>query len=200
MTKSTLSLRLFTVLSMLLWATFSSTVHARQLDDVNFPDKITIDGSDTPLQLNGMGYRTKFVFKIYIGGLYTESKVNSREEAQALKGPKRVVMHMVYDEVSREKMAKAWREGFEDNNSDEQLAKLQTRLDTLASYFPDLKAGNVVLLDYDPTQGTCITINGEKKGVIEGADFYVALLDVWLGDDPADDELKDAMLGIEEEE
>ena len=69
----------------------------------------------------------------------------------------------------------------------------------MVGYFPDLKAGDVVLLDYVPVQGTYVTINTEKKGVIEGADFYAALLDVWLGEDPADDDLKDAMLGIEEE-
>lgn len=197
MTKSNLGFYLFSVFS--IWLFFSPTVHARQIGDVVLPDNITIDGTDRPLQLNGMGYRTKFIFKIYVGALYTESKISSRDAVQALKGPKRVVMHMVYDEVAREKMASAWREGFEDNNSDEQLAKLQTRLETLVSYFPDLKAGDVVLLDYVPAQGTYVTINGEKKGVIEGANFYAALLDVWLGEDPADNDLKDAMLGIEEE-
>lgn len=197
MAKNNLGFYLFSVFSICVF--FSSTVLARQIDDVVLPDNITIDGTDRPLQLNGLGYRTKFIFKIYIGALYTESKVSSRDEVQALKGPKRVVMHMVYDEVAREKMASAWRDGFEDNNADEQLAKLQARLETLVSYFPDLKAGDVVLLDYVPAQGTYVTINGEKKAVIEGADFYAALLDVWLGDDPADEGLKDAMLGIEEE-
>lgn len=95
--------------------------------------------------------------------------------------------------------ASAWREGFEDNNPDQQLAKLQTRLETLVSYFPDLKAGDVVLLDYIPGQGTYVSINGEKKGVIAGADFYAALLDVWLGEEPADDDLKEAMLGNNED-
>ena len=42
-------------------------------------------------------------FKIYVGALYTESTVNSRDAAQALQGPKRVAMHMVYDEVARKK-------------------------------------------------------------------------------------------------
>lgn len=197
MTKNNLGFCLSVVFTMGVF--LSPTVHARQLDDVVLPDNITIDGTDRPLQLNGLGYRTKFIFKIYVGALYTESKVSSRDEVQALKGPKRVVMHMVYDEVAREKMASAWREGFEDNNPDQQLAKLQTRLETLVSYFPDLKAGDVVLLDYIPGQGTYVSINGEKKGVIAGADFYAALLDVWLGEEPADDDLKEAMLGNNED-
>ena len=174
---------------------FSMTAQARQLDDVTLPDSVTIEGTDVKLQLNGMGYRTKFVFDIYVGALYTESKVESRDAVQALKGPKRVVMHMVYDEVEREKITNGWNDGFEENNSDGQLVKLQARLKTFNSYFPDLKKNDVLYFDYIPDTGTRVTINGEVKGDVEGADFNAALLDVWLGEEPADDDLKDAMLG-----
>jgi len=198
MTTEKLIRRTYTTFFMLLTVVFFSTAgHARQLDDVTLPDSVTLDGTDVALQLNGMGYRTKFIFNIYVGALYTESKVESRDAVQALKGPKRVVMHMVYDEVSKEKMANAWHEGFEENNSDDQLDKLKSRLDTFIAYFPDLKEGDIVLLDFIPGKGTRVTINGAVKGVIAGDDFYAALLDVWLGDEPADDDLKEAMLGDE---
>ena len=186
-------------LMMALSVLFSTSVNARQLDEVTLPDSVTLDGTDVVLQLNGMGYRTKFIFDIYVGGLYTESRVESRDAAQALKGPKRVVMHMVYDEVERKKITNGWNDGFEENNSDQQLKKLQARLKIFNSYFPDLKKNDVLLFDYVPATGTRVTINGEVKGVIEGADFYSALLDVWLGEEPADDDLKDAMLGEDEE-
>jgi hypothetical protein len=185
--------------SLVILTTFSFSSYARQLGDVTLPDNVTLQGSDVKLQLNGLGYRTKFIFKVYVGGLYTESAVNSRDAVQALQGPKRVAMHMVYDEVARKKMVSAWNDGFEDNNSKEQLKKLQARLDTFVSYFPDLVEGDVIYLDYIPNVGTRVTIKGEEKGVIEGADFYAAVLDVWLGEDPADEGLKDAMLNIEEE-
>lgn len=184
----------------LIAVAFSSTAYARQLDDVTLADTVTLNGSDVTLQLNGMGYRTKFVFKIYVGALYTESKVKSRDEVQALKGPKRVLMHMVYDEVEREKITDGWKDGFEENSSDEQLEKLQSRLATFNSYFPDLKKGDVILFDFVPATGTRVTINDEVKGIIEGVDFYSALLDVWLGEEPADDDLKDAMLCLSEEQ
>lgn len=187
-------LRLLVVFSLLM--SFSVPSSARQLDNVSLPDSITIDGTSIPLQLNGMGYRTKFFFDIYVAGFYTESKVITRDAAQALTGPKRFLMHMVYDDVSQQKMADAWREGFEENNSDAQLEKLNSRLLTLISYFPDLIKDDVVLLDYIPSSGTRVTINDEVKGVIAGVDFYIALLDVWLGGEPADDDLKDALLGV----
>ena len=183
------------VIAMML----STPVYSRQLGDVDLPDSVTLDGTEQVLQLNGMGYRTKFVFKVYVGALYTETKADSRDKVQSLKGPKRIVMHMVHDEVSREKMNAAWLEGFEDNNSDEQFGRLKTRLDTFTALFPDLKAGDVIYLDYIPSSGTQVIFNGEKKPVIEGADFYAALLDVWLGEEPADGDLKDALLGLTED-
>jgi len=189
--------RIFFVL--LTAALFSTSLQARQLDDVMLPNSVVLEGTDTVLQLNGMGYRTKFIFNIYVGALYTESKVKTRDEVQALKGPKRVVMHMVYDEVSKGKMANAWREGFEENNSDGQLKKLKARLDKFIAYFPDLKEGDVVLLDYIPGKGTRVMIDNDVKGIIKGADFYSALLDVWLGEEPADEDLKEAMLGEEDD-
>ena len=189
-----------TLLLALQLVFFSVATEARQLGDVTLPDKVKIPGSDVELQLNGMGYRTKFVFKIYVAALYTESSVASRDSVQSLKGPKRIVMHMVYDEVERGKIIDGWNDGFEENNSDDKLANLQARIDTFNSYFSDLKKGDVLLYDYIPEKGARVTINGEEKGVIEGADFYSALLDIWLGDEPADDDLKDAMLGIANDE
>jgi hypothetical protein len=186
-------------LIMLLSLSFSTSLQAKTLDDVTLPDTVTLEGSDVSLQLNGMGYRTKFIFDIYVGALYIDSKASTRDAVQALKGPKRVLMHMVYDEVSHDKMAAAWQDGFEDNASDEQMEKLKDRLKTFITYFPDLKKGYIVLMDYIPASGTHVTINGEKKGVIEGADFYAALLDVWLGEEPADDDLKEAMLGQQDD-
>jgi hypothetical protein len=161
---------------------------------------VKVPGSDVELLLNGMGYRTKFVFKIYVAALYTETSVTTRDSVQSLKGPKRIVMHMVYDEVEREKIIDGWNDGFVENNSDEQLKSLQARIDVFNSYFSDLKKGDVLLYDFIPGTGTRVTINGEEKGVIEGADFYAALLDIWLGDEPADDDLKDAMLGMANDE
>ncbi len=200
MTTERLIRRIYTAFFMLVSvALFSTAIQARQLDDVVLPDSVTIEGTDVVLQLNGMGYRTKFIFNIYVGGLYTESRVESRDAVQALKGPKRVVMHMVYDEVSREKITNGWNDGFEENNSYEQLEKLQPRLKIFNSYFHNLKKGDVLLFDYIPEKGTRVTINGDVRGVVEGADFYSALLDVWLGDEPADGDLKEAMLGEEDD-
>jgi hypothetical protein len=53
----------------------------------------------------------------------------------------------------------------------------------------------VILIDYLPGSGTRITVNGAAKGTIAGEDFNRALLRIWLGDNPADSDLKKGLLG-----
>lgn len=172
---------------------FGYPLHAREFNDLKFPDKVSL--ADTQLQLNGIGMRTKFFFDIYIGALYTEAAAKTRDEVQAQKGPKRVLMHFVYGEVGSEKLVDGWTEGFEENQTEGQLKSLGERLEKFNAMFTTVHKGDVVLLDYIPGKGTLVKIRGEEQGVIEGEDFYSALLDVWLGEEPADDDLKEAMLG-----
>lgn len=174
---------------------FGTLLHAREFNNLSFPDKVTLAGTNTELQLNGIGMRTKFVFDVYIGALYTKSAAKTRDEVHAQEGPKRVLMHFVYDEVEAEKLAGGWTDGFEENQADDELKKLSERLQKFNAMFTTVHAGDVILLDYIPGKGTIVKIRDEEKGVIEGEDFYSALLDVWLGDEPADDDLKEAMLG-----
>lgn len=169
---------------------------AREFYDVQFPERVTLPGTDTELQLNGIGFRTKFFFKIYIGALYTETEVNTRDEVQALKGPVRVQMHFVYDEVEREKLVSAWNDGFKGNTTSEQLAELSGRIEKFNGLFKTARKGDVVLLDAIPGKGVRVTMNGENKGMIAGDDFCTALLDIWLGESPADEGLKEAMLNL----
>ena len=180
---------------VLLLCAYTSLVQAVLYEDVSFPDTVTLVGTNDVLQLNGIGLRTKFFFDIYIGALYTETAVNSRDAVHALTGPKRIMMHIVYGEVSKEKLVSGWNEGFENNNTSERLAALEKNITRFNSMFPTLVEGDVVTLDFIPDKGTVVTIKGENKGLIAGDAFYAALLDIWLGDEPADDDLKESLLG-----
>ena len=173
----------------------SSSPYAREFGGFNFPDKIALPGTNKTVQLNGVGYRKKFFIKVYIGALYTERLSRSRDEVIALEGPGRVMMHILYDEISSEKLVDAWNEGFENNLSDEALEKLRPQIVSFNTMFPTVVKDDVIYIDYIPGTGTRVTINDEKKGVIAGRDFYNALLDIWLGEEPADKSLRKAMLG-----
>mgnify|MGYP001811981311 FL=1 len=49
--------------------------------------------------------------------------------------------------------------------------------------------------DYVPDQGVRITRNDKVLGMIAGKDYKNALLEIWLGNRPADKKLKKGMLG-----
>jgi hypothetical protein len=176
---------------------FSFSAHSREFNDQQFPDQITLGDTDVQLQLNGVGMRTKFIFDVYIGALYTEKSAKTRDDVVAQTGPNRVQMHFVYDEVSDEKLVSGWNDGFEENQTEEKLKALHERIEKFNAMFTTVHEGDVILLDYIPGKGTVVNIKGVEKGVIEGEDFNNALLDIWLGEEPADDDLKDAMLGFE---
>ena len=173
---------------------FSSIVSARQLAGINIPEQVQQTEPAHTLQLNGAGIRSKFIFDIYVGALYLEHKAHSAEAVLAQSGANRVSMYFLYKKVSREKLVAGWNEGFANNTSREQLEVLRPRLEQFNTFFPTVKRGDTIQFDYTGTETTQVRINGELKGSIAGADFNKALLKVWLGSEPADADLKQAML------
>lgn len=167
--------------------------YATEISGVMVNDTLqTEDG--TTLQLNGAGVRSKLFMDIYIAELYMEKPSASAAAVIGDKGKKRIVMHFLYSEVAKDKLVDAWNEGFKENNSAGDLAKLQERIQQFNNLFVDVKKGDVIILDYAPATGTVVTIKGQKKGTIAGADFNEALLKIWLGEKPVNAGLKEKML------
>jgi hypothetical protein len=77
---------------------------------------------------------------------------------------------------------------------------LRDRLTRFNGLFRTVRRGDVIELDFLPDGSVEVWINNELQGQVKGADFQRALLLVWLGDDPADEDLKQAMLNLQEEE
>jgi len=177
---------------IILFLSLSFSVQAKKIAGVQIDDSVTIKGAE--LTLNGAGIRTKFVFDIYVAAFYTVNPVKKIEQISDA-APMRMAMHFVYDEVSKEKLVDGWNDGFEDNLSDEQLAKLKSRINLFNELFQTVRAGDVIELDFVPGKGTLVNINNKNKGVISGAEFYRALLMIWLGKDPVGDDLKESLLG-----
>lgn len=166
---------------------------AREVEGVNLPERITVDGQE--LVLNGAGVREKFFFDIYVAGLYLPQKETDAGKILAQDQPWRMVMHFLFRKVDSEKLADGWEEGFTANLEATRLDRLRARLDHFKSLFPTMRRGEEIILDYRPGRGVLVNIEGQEKGVIGGSDFARALLSVWLGREPVTDELKAALLG-----
>ena len=175
---------------------FSSLTPAAELSGVFVDDEIVADNGQT-LVLNGMGLREKFWVDLYVGSLYLPKKSRDVGEILSRPGPWRLQLDVVYKEVAREKLLEAWREGFEKNQSPETLKQLQTQIDQFYAYFDTnaLKKDRYVI-DYLPSQGIRVSKNQQQLGLIPGEDFRNAVLEIWLGNYPADKKLKKGMLGL----
>jgi hypothetical protein len=179
------------VLLTLLAAAVLLNARAASLDGISVPDSAVVGGK--PLVLNGVGLRTKFFFRIYVGALYLPQKAGTAAAVMSQNGPDRILMHMIYA-VSKNQFADAWHEGFKDNNPS-MSPGLQADIAQFIGYFGDSRKGDVITLDYVPGQGTQVNWNGQTKGSIPGEDFHQALLNVFLGPNPPTESLKKSLLG-----
>jgi len=149
------------------------------------------------LVLNGTGLRTKFFFKVYVAGLYLDVKVQTGAAVLANSGAKRMLFHLLRN-VSGKQMLEAINEIIPANHSDDEMKVLSSRLNTFSKIFEsvaEVRKGETVMFDYEPGSGTRVIVGGIDKGIIDGVDFNRALLKVWVGDKPAQDDLKKSLLG-----
>lgn len=168
-------------------------VAAAEVAGVKFEDTARV--AQATLELKGAGLRKRFFFEIYAIGLYVPDR-DGDPLAQA--GAKRVAIHMLRD-VGAERFTRALVDGMRRNHDEAAMQSLEpriARLSTLMAEVKEAKKGMAIALDWVPGTGTRVTIDGRPAGdPIEGEDFYRALLRIWLGDRPVQDDLKQALLG-----
>jgi hypothetical protein len=166
------------------------------LEAQTFPGDAKVAG--TALQLNGVGLRAAFIYKVYLAGLYLPAKAASGADALAEAGPKRLQVRMLMNGPSDE-FAKAFTGGIRKRTPPDQVAAMQERIDAFDHTLRgvgDVKKGDVVNLDYAPGVGLTMTLNGKPCGQpVPGADLYAALLNIFVGDRPVDARMKAGMLG-----
>jgi hypothetical protein len=139
-----------------------------------------------------MGIRTKTFLKIkvYVAGLYMENPSNDPGEIIGSDQAKAIVMNFLYKEVEGEKLQAGWREGFEANTPSAGPA-LKKSMDQFVSLFSASgMKGDRYVFAYEPGKGTTVTLKGDIKATIQGADFASALMAIWFGDKLGDSGLK----------
>lgn len=173
----------------------SWNANALELAGVKLPD--TAQVGNTSLQLNGAGIRTKLIFKVYVGALYLPQKQTSADAIIADDHEHRVALHLLR-EMGSEKLFNAFNDAITANHTPAELGALDSQLKQMAQIFSavkEVKQGDIITLDYQPFSGTQINVNGTALGSIAGSAFNRALLRIWLGNKPVQDDLKKGMLG-----
>jgi long-chain acyl-CoA synthetase len=181
-------------LVLLTTALAAPVLHAAEVAGVRIEEQIKTSGSD--LVLNGAGIRTKLFFKVYAAALYAPTKTTSASTLIDSREPRRLVMHMLRD-LDADSLFNALLEGLRNNHNESELAKLKPDIDQferLMRGIGNAKTGDVIGIDFSG-DGVNISFNGQPHGNVASEAFARALLKVWLGDKPADRDLKRALLG-----
>ena len=164
------------------------------INDVMLP--ATMKAGESSVSLNGGGIRKKLFFKLYVGGLYLTKKTGDAKSIIDADEAMAVKLEITSGMISSENMSEAITEGFEASTGGN-TAPLKAKIDAFVNTFKssEIVEGNVFDIVYVPGKGVESYKNGKLEGTIDGMDFKKALFGIWLGDKPADDDLKKAMLG-----
>lgn len=180
------------ILAVMAICTMTLSQAQIEVAGVTMPGTMELSGEN--LVLNGAGLREKVVFDLYVGGLYLNAKstdaqsIINADENMAMK------LHIVSRFVSSSKMTDAVDEGF-DAAMDGDTSALEDKIETFKGFFSDkIVEGNIFDIAYIKGKGSVVFKNGKEIGVVPGLDFKKALFAIWLGEDPADEDLKEDML------
>lgn len=160
---------------------------------VSLPDSETFQGET--LKLNGAGVREKLWIDLYAGGLYLSEKSSDASAIVASNSPMSIKLHIVSKLITSDKMIEAVNDGFE-SSTDGKTAPLASKIEKFRSFFMEkIQKNDVFDIVYLPSKGVVAYKNDKELGTIEGMEFKKALFGIWLSNKPADDDLKEAMLG-----
>lgn len=178
---------------LILLALLSTTDISQAIDLTSkfFPRRI--DLANNALVLNGSGYRkvTFFRITVYAMGLYLPERSQDPQRILASNSLKKLLLRFVRS-VSKETLYAALEESVRDNYPDWQ--NLQAELLKLRSHMPDVQSGDSIEFNLYP-EALHIKHNHSSEVRIPGSNLQTAILSIWLGSDPAGEDLKDALLG-----
>lgn len=150
------------------------------------------------LRLNGAGVRHKAIFKVYVAALYLPEKKDNVQDILSVTGPRRLTLSMLR-EVSSESFGQSFMEGLNKNSTKVEKSKIiqqMLRFGEMFAAIPELKKGDVIAVDWIPNVGSVCTLNGKRVAEpFPDIVFFNALMKIWLGENPADANLKRALLG-----
>lgn len=170
-----------------------------EVGGVKVEDVTTVGGKE--LKLNGAGMRQILVIKVYAIGMYLpEKKEMTTADVMALPAdkPRRIALH-IQREINSDEFGQLFITSMNKNSTKEEKAKVinqTTKFGEMFAALEPVKKGDVVTLDWVPGQGTVSTLNGKKIGeTLPDIAFYNAVSRIWLGDSPAQENVKRALLG-----
>ncbi len=184
------------VLLFLIALPLSASAITEPKTETKYDDSISANGNT--YVATGVALREKTFLKVDVYTIVSYMKTGSALGADKAAGllnldaPKMLQMDLTRG-FSNSKLKGAFSDVIEDNYDD--LSPFQSDMDTFLGYFTaDAEEGDRLIFSYIPGAGLTTSLNGKDLGTIKNIEFMKALWTVWFGEDPADDDMRDAMV------
>jgi hypothetical protein len=179
------------VIALSLTVVFALSAQARGeiFEGVEFNDHYEWNG--TPLRLNGAGVLHRYFIKGYAAALYLGEGVSPERALDDI--PRRIEIEY-FRAIPAKAFVSATVKGVLRNVDSESHARIRGSIGQMNALYEDVVPGDRYALTYIPGFGTELSLNGELKGVVEGAEFSAALFGIWIGGAALDAGLRDELL------
>lgn len=173
---------------------FTSLSHAKRTSNIELKESISL--GSTKLLLNGAGQRSKFFIDLYVAALYLSEKSQDAEDIINTDSTMMIQIHVISNLITSENLIRGTREGFNKSTND-QTASIQEQIDEFLSAFDSpIVLGDIFEIVYQPEKGVTVIKNRHVvKKLQSDLAFKKALFGVWLSKKPAQQSLKEDLLG-----
>ncbi|SFC30584.1 Chalcone isomerase-like [Marinospirillum celere] len=144
------------------------------------------------LELQGYGLlRYRLIIKAYVAAYYqseldaplTDMNVSRKLEIE------------YFHAIKAEDFARVTRDGVKQNTDSVTYAAIEENLEEFLALYQSVEPGDRYALTWLPETGISLLLNGESLGSFDNAQLAQALFAIWIGDNPGDRRLKNALLG-----
>jgi hypothetical protein len=161
------------------------------INDIQFKSEIKVNNKT--LIINGGGLREKYLIDLYVATLYLPKKTTDANKIINADEEQAVYIRLVSNSVTRDRFKENVELSFSKAThgkwSKQDLAKF------LSFFKEEFKKGDKIYIEYVPGKGLSVEQNGVLLGVIESIEFKKAMFSTWIGGNPAQESLKQALLG-----
>lgn len=169
-----------------------------QAQTTNAAQAVQVGASASKLVRNGDGVRSQGSTDLYRAALYLGQPANTFEQVLQVPGAKRLELKLLRD-ISSDELSKLFSRSVDKSAPRQDLSRAipgLIRMSEIFSAHKRLQAGDVLTIDWVPSQGTVIGVKGQPQGAaIADPAFFSTLMSIWLGNAPVDAGLKASLLG-----
>ncbi|MDY6855592.1 MAG: chalcone isomerase family protein [Thermodesulfobacteriota bacterium] len=162
---------------------------------VDFPDEVVIDGKTC--QLMGVGsYKALYIVTVEYVGFYLSEPTQNPQAVIHSEQIKRLRAHVIYN-IKAKDFTEWYDKEFSKVFDYQSNPELRKKVDQyLGSFTEDFKKHDEFSVTYIPGKGTEIVVKSEKKAIIPGRDFMLAIYTLWFGPKSPTKKFMDSLLGL----